>query len=65
MLEQMMINQTRLPRDPFEGVGARKRQTRLRVEGVVALGMAVGACGLTAALWLRELLPAMGRLTLG
>jgi hypothetical protein len=32
----------------------------LRLEGVVALALAIGACGLTAAMWLRELLPVVG-----
>jgi hypothetical protein len=30
---------------------------RLRIEGVMALVMAIGACGLTAAMWLRTLAP--------
>ena len=49
-------------RDPFwdDGRGARRRQLRLRVEGVIALALALGACGLTAAMWLRELLPVVG-----
>jgi hypothetical protein len=49
-------------RDPFwdDGRGARRRQLRLRLEGVVALALAIGACGLTAAMWLRELLPVVG-----
>jgi hypothetical protein len=49
-------------RDPFwdDGRGARRRQLRLRLEGVVALVLAIGACGLTAAMWLRELLPVVG-----
>jgi hypothetical protein len=49
-------------RDPFwdDGRGARRRQLRLRLEGVIALALAIGACGLTAAMWLRELLPVVG-----
>jgi hypothetical protein len=49
-------------RDPFwdDGRGARRRQLRLRLEGFVALALAIGACGLTAAMWLRELLPVVG-----
>jgi hypothetical protein len=52
-----MIGRRRIPRDPFEGRGARRRQIRLRIEGVMALVMAIGACGLTAAMWLRTLAP--------
>ena len=52
------------PRDPFEGAGARRLQQRLRVEGFLALGMAIGACGLTLALWLRALAPLAQRLGL-
>ena len=46
-------------RDPFwdDGKGARKTQRRLRVEGFVALAIAIVACGVTAALWLRTLAP--------
>lgn len=43
--------------DPFEGQGARRRQLRLRIEGILALGMAIAACGLTAALWIITLAP--------
>jgi hypothetical protein len=43
--------------DPFEGRGARRRQLRLRIEGILALGMAIAACGLTAALWIVTLAP--------
>jgi hypothetical protein len=46
-----------IPRDPFEGRGARRTRRRLRVEGAIALGMAIGACGLTAAVWLQILAP--------
>jgi hypothetical protein len=49
-------------RDPFwdDGKGARRRQLRLRIEGYLALVLAIGACGLTAAMWLRQLLPVVG-----
>ena len=49
-------------RDPFwdDGKGARRRQLRLRVEGFLALALAVSACGLTAAMWLRQILPVVG-----
>jgi hypothetical protein len=60
-----MIGRLRSPRDPFEGRGARRRQLRLRVEGLMALGMAIGACGMTAALWLRLLAPFAHRFGLG
>jgi len=59
-----MIGRLRGPRDPFEGKGARRTQRRLRLEGVMALGMAIGACGLTAAVWLRTLAPLAERVGL-
>jgi hypothetical protein len=43
--------------DPFEGVGARRRQIRVRIESSLAFAFAITACGLTAALWLRLLAP--------
>ncbi len=52
-----MIGRLVGPRDPFEGRGARRRHLRLRVEGILALGMAIVACGLTAALWIQTLAP--------
>jgi hypothetical protein len=49
-------------RDPFwdDGKGARRRHLRLRLEGVIAIALAIAACGLTAAMWLRQILPAVG-----
>jgi hypothetical protein len=45
--------------DPFweEGKGARRTQRRVQVEGLLALAMAIVACGVTAAVWLRLLAP--------
>jgi hypothetical protein len=49
-------------RDPFwdDGRGARRRHLVKRLQGDVAFSMAIVACGLTAAMWLRELLPVVG-----
>jgi hypothetical protein len=49
-------------RDPYwdDGKGARRRQLRLRIEGFLALALALTACGLTAAMWLRQVLPVVG-----
>ena len=54
-------------RDPWweDGKGARRDRTRQRVVGLIAFGMAVGACGLTTAVWLRTLLPVLGVAGLG
>jgi hypothetical protein len=60
-----MIGRLGSPRDPFEGQGARRRDLRLRVEGVIAFTLAIAAVGLTAAMWLRVLAPLGGRLGLG
>jgi fructose-1,6-bisphosphatase/inositol monophosphatase family enzyme len=53
----MMIGHFGSLRDPFEGQGARRTQRRLRIEGLIALTLAIVACGLTAALWLLTLSP--------
>jgi hypothetical protein len=49
-------------RDPYwdDGKGARRRNVRIRIESVVALALALTACGLTAAMWLRQILPVVG-----
>jgi hypothetical protein len=52
-------------RDPFEGSGEFHRRIRLRVEGLIALTLAIGACGLTSAMWLRTLAPLVHQLGLG
>ena len=56
-----MIGRTQIPRDPFEGSGAHRKRLRLRAEGAVALSLAVAACGLTAAMWFKALLPVFDR----
>jgi len=54
-----MIGRVRRPRDPFwdDGRGARRAHRRLRIEGLIAFALAIVACGVTAALWLRTLAP--------
>ena len=49
-------------RDPFwdDGKGARRRTRRVRFEGALALALAIAACGLTAAMWARQVLPVLG-----
>jgi hypothetical protein len=51
-------------RDPFwdDGRGARRTHLRRQIEGFVAFVLAVGACGLTAAMWLRVVAPHAERL---
>jgi hypothetical protein len=56
-----MFGRTHLPSDPFEGSGAYRKNVRLRIEGVVAVALAIGACGLVAAMWFRTLLPLFER----
>jgi hypothetical protein len=51
--------------DPFEGRGAKRRRLRLRIEGLLALGMAIVACGLTAAVWIQALAPVAAIFGLG
>lgn len=50
-------------RDPYwdDGKGARRRNLRVRIESVLAVSLALAACGLTAAMWLRQIvLPLFG-----
>jgi hypothetical protein len=63
--EDRMFGRQQGPRDPFEGTAARRTHLRLRVEGIMALALAIAACGLTAALWLRTLAPFADRFGLG
>jgi hypothetical protein len=47
-------------RDPWwglEGTGAKRTRRRVLVESIFAIAMAIAACGLVTALWLRELAP--------
>jgi hypothetical protein len=54
-------------RDPFwdDGTGARRSHRRIRVEGFIALSIAIVACGLTVAAWLRTVAPLARGLGLG
>jgi len=56
-----MIGRLSIQRDPFEGKGAFRRRLRIKIEGLIALSFAVVACGITAALWLQMLAPAIDR----
>lgn len=62
-----MILRKRSQRDPFwdDGQGVRQSRAHQRVVGALAFAMAVAACGLTAAAWLRTLLPILGGTGLG
>ena len=53
-------------RDPWwdDGTGARKTHRRVRIESFIAFSIAIVACGVTAALWLRALAPLAGGLGL-
>jgi len=57
----------RTRRDPWweDGTGARRVHTRHKVISAAAFAVAITACGLATAAWLRELLPAIGGLGLG
>jgi hypothetical protein len=55
-------------RDPWwgqEGKGARRTRRRVQVEGFIAIALAIAACGLVAAAWLRELAPLARQFGLG
>jgi hypothetical protein len=52
-------------RDPWwdlEGRAARRTRLRIRLTTLSALGLAIMACGLTTAVWLRMLAPVAERL---
>ncbi len=53
-------------RDPWwdDGTGARKTHRRVRIESFIAFSIAIVACGVTVALWLRVLAPLAGGLGL-
>ena len=54
-------------RDPWwgdEGKGAKRTRRRTQVESMIALALAIGACGLAAAVWLRQLAPLANQLGL-
>ena len=56
-----MFGRAHITSDPFEGSGAHRKHIRLRIEGVIALALAIAACGLASALWFRTLLPVFER----
>jgi hypothetical protein len=55
-----MLGRFRRRRDPFwdDGVGARGRNHRYWIETSIAFILAVLACGLAAAMWIRPLVAA-------
>lgn len=59
-----MLLRMKSGRDPFwdDGQGARRLRTKRRVVGNAAFAVAIVACGLTAAMWARELIPVAERL---
>jgi hypothetical protein len=63
-LEELMIGRA-IWRDPFEGPAAYRRRIRIGIEGFVALGLAIVACGLVLAMWFRVLQPLFERLIAG
>jgi hypothetical protein len=52
-------------RDPFEGSAEFHRRLRLRIEGIIALALALAACLLTGIMWLRTLAPIAHQFGLG
>jgi hypothetical protein len=57
-----MFGRTTIGRDPYEGSSAYRRRMRVRIEGLIAFALAIWACGLTAAMWIRTLFPLFDRL---
>jgi hypothetical protein len=58
-----MIGWMRRGRDPWwdDGTGARATRRRRQIESFSAFALAIGACGLTTAVWLRVIAPAVTR----
>ena len=54
-----MFGRIRRRHDPFwdDGQGARRTHRRVQFEGLLAIAIAIVACGLTTAVWLRTLAP--------
>jgi hypothetical protein len=51
--------------DPWwdlDGKGVKRDRIRRRIVGGLAFILAIGACGITAAAWIREVAPALGGL---
>lgn len=57
-----MFGRGHIARDPFEGRSAHRRWVRIQIESLLALGLAIVACGLTTAMWLRILAPLLNRM---
>ena len=53
--------------DPWwdDGVNARRSHRRTRVVSAIAIVLAIGACGLTLAMWVREIAPVAERMLAG
>jgi hypothetical protein len=67
-LEDDMIARLRRGADPFwdlDGAGVKRARTRRKVVGAFAFAIAIVATGLTAALWLQTLAPALHQLGIG
>ena len=55
-------------RDPWwgdEGKSAKRTRRRVQVESLFAIAMAIVACGMVAAVWMRALAPLARQLGLG
>ena len=62
------MNVIRRRHDPWwdlEGRGAKRSRIRHKIVADLAFALAVVACGLTAAAWLRAIAPVVGGLGLG
>ncbi len=57
-----MIRRRRDGHDPFwdDGTGARQTHQRLRIESLIAFGLAIAACGVAAGFWLRIIAASVG-----
>ena len=62
-----MFGRIRRRRDPFwdDGIAARGRNHRVSIESALAFTLAVLACGLAAAMWMRPLVGLVSRLASG
>ena len=63
-----MVARLRRGADPFwdlDGAGVKRARVRRRIVGAIAFAISIVASGLTAAVWVQTLAPALHRLGLG
>jgi hypothetical protein len=63
-----MVARLRRGADPFwdlDGAGVKRARIKRRIVGGIAFALAIGATGLTAAVWIQTLSPVLHQLGIG